>query len=78
MQSIRVRESNGVRQESDAEGLTINARMTVKTLILLALSVSAQRSRLDVHTENDNDTRSDRYLNVYGAPLKKCSGPGMA
>ena len=38
--------------------------MTVKTLILLALSVSAQRSRLDVHTENDNDTRSDRYLNA--------------
>ena len=50
--------------------------MAVKTLILLALSVSAQRTRLDVHTENDNDTRSDRYLNVYGAPLKKCSGPG--
>merc|ERR1711939_628470 len=24
-------------------------------------------TRLDVHTENDNDTRSDRYLNVYGA-----------
>ena len=52
--------------------------MAVKTLILLALGASAQRSRLDVHTENDNDTRSDRYLNVYGAPLKKCSGPGMA
>ena len=52
--------------------------MTVKTIVLLALSVSAQRSRLDVHTDNDNDTRSDRYLNVYGAPLKKCSGPGMA
>ena len=51
--------------------------MAVKTLILLALSVSAQRTRLDVHTDNDNDTHSGK-LNVYGAPLKKCSGPGMA
>ena len=51
--------------------------MAVKTLILLALSVSAQRPRLDVHTDNDNDTHSGK-LNVYGAPLKKCSGPGMA
>merc|ERR1711924_80837 len=42
-----------------------------------ALSVSAQRTRLDVHTDNDNDTHSGK-LNVYGAPLKKCSGPGMA
>ena len=72
-----VRESNGVRPESDAEALTKSGRMAVKTLILLALSVSAQRTRLDVHTDNDNDTHSGK-LNVYGAPLKKCSGPGMA
>ena len=53
--------------------------MTAKAFILLALSSAAhgQHSRLDVHTDNDNDTHSGK-LNVYGAPLKKCSGPGMA
>ena len=50
--------------------------MTAKALILSLCSLA--HAQHGVHTENENDTQSKGYMNVYGAPLKKCSGRGMA